>query len=125
MDMTNFTAGFARLDITPFMGVEMAGSWNARGVQGVLDPLYVNAIAFGDGEKSAVLLVADLVGLRGMERELRPQVAQAAGLSEDAVILHCTHTHTGPNVMADPQYKEFFGRRMCDAAIMALADRKQ
>ena len=32
MDMTKYTAGFARLDITPFLGMAMAGSWNARGV---------------------------------------------------------------------------------------------
>ena len=124
MDMTQYSVGFARLDITPFLGVEMAGSWKTRGVQGVLDPLYVNAVAFGDGEKSAVLLVADLVGLRGLEKELLPRVAQATGLPENAVILHCTHTHTGPTVIAETQYKEFFSRRMCDAAVMALADRK-
>ena len=124
MDMTQFTAGFARLDITPFLGVEMAGSWNGRAARGVLDPLFVNAVAFGDGEKAAVLMVADLVGLRGLETELLPQVAQAVGLPESAVILHCTHTHTGPNPAAEPQYKEFFARRMMDAAKMAMEDRK-
>ena len=65
MDMTKFTAGFARLDITPPLGVALGGSWKARDAKGVHDPLYVNAIAFGDGEKSAVLLVADLLGMYG------------------------------------------------------------
>ena len=125
MDMTKYTAGFARLDITPFLGMAMAGSWNARGVQGVYDPLVVDAVAFGDGEKSSLLLVADLVGVYGdFAKELPAIVAESVGIPADSVIQHCTHSHTGPSVGSDEQYKAFLTRRMCDAAAMAMADRK-
>ena len=30
MEMTNYTAGFSRLDITPPLGVYIGGGWNAR-----------------------------------------------------------------------------------------------
>ena len=125
MDMKNCTAGFARLDITPFLGVAMAGSFTARGVQGVLDPLYVNTVAFGDGEKSALLVVADLVGIYGAQiTECIQAVSEATGVPEEAINLHCTHTHTGPSCSADEQYAAYLKRRLCDAAVMALADRK-
>ena len=61
MDTANYTVGFARLDMTPPLGVDIPGGWNKKVGEGVLDPLYVNAIAFGDGEKTAVILVMDLL----------------------------------------------------------------
>lgn len=125
MDMTRYTAGFARLDITPFLGVPMAGSWNARGVKGVLDPLYVNAVAFGDGEKSALLISADLVGIYGsLITVMIEAIAEAVKIPVEAINLHCTHTHTGPSVASDPEYEAFLKRRLCDAAVMAMEDRK-
>lgn len=125
IDMTNFTAGFSRLDITPFLGIPMGGSWKARCMQGVLDPLQVNAIAFGDGEKTALLLVMDLVGIyRAHVPEMLQAVAEATNLPLEAVNIHCTHTHTGPSVASDEQYADFLKHRMCDAAVMAIADRK-
>ncbi len=125
MDMTKFSAGFARLDITPFLGIPMAGSFTARGVQGILDPLQVNVVAFGDGEKTALLVVADLVGIYGAQiTEMIEAVAEAAGVPVEAINLHCTHTHTGPSCSADEQYAAFLKRRLCDAAVMAIADRK-
>lgn len=124
MNMTKFTAGFARLDITPFLGIAMGGSWKARGVQGVLDPLQVNAVAFGDGEQSALILSADLVGIYGRIDEMIQAIAQATSLPEEAINLHCTHTHTGPSVARSEEYAAFLKHRLCDAAVMALADRK-
>ena len=54
-------AGFARLDITPPLGVRLRGYYYIREADGVADPLYVNAVAFGQGERSAVVLVCDLL----------------------------------------------------------------
>ena len=125
MDMTNYSAGFARLDITPPMGVPLGGSWNARVAVGVHDPLMINAIAFGDGEKSAVLLVADLLGVYGARGYDWPaSIEEELGLPKNSVILCCTHTHTGPTVGADEQYDAWLYRRLKDATAIALADRK-
>lgn len=124
MEMKNCTAGFARLDITPPLGVRMIGA-GPRTVKGVLDPLYVNAVAFGEGDKSAVLLVCDLLGLYGKAGHQWPgQIAETLGLAEESVILCCTHTHTGPSHAADKQYCDWLFRRLCDAARMALDDRR-
>lgn len=118
------TAGFARLDITPPLGVSMIGA-GPRHAKGVLDPLYVNAVAFGDGEKSAVLLVTDLLGMYGKLGHRWPaEIAEHLGLPAESVILCCTHTHTGPSPSADKEYFHWLFRRLCDAATMALDDRK-
>ena len=65
MNTTTCRAGFAQLDITPPLGVHLDGYFAFRPAKGVLDPLFVRAIAFGDGERTAVLLVCDLVGIYG------------------------------------------------------------
>ena len=62
---TVYTAGFARLDITPHLGVPISGSWVGKTGSGLLDPLYVCAVAFGDGERSAVVLSLDNLGMGG------------------------------------------------------------
>ena len=124
MEMKRCTAGFARLDITPPLGVKMIGA-GPRTDKGVLDPLYVNAVAFGDGESSAVLIVTDLLGMYGrFAFEWPVQIAEKVGLDKDSVILCCDHTHTGPSPVADQEYFDWLLRRLCDAAQMALDDRK-
>ena len=123
--MCNYTVGFARLDITPPMGVPLGGSWNARVSKGVHDPLMVNAIAFGDGEKSAVLLVADLLGIYGVRGyQWAADLERDLELPKHSLILCHTHTHTGPSVGADEQYDAWLYRRFKDAAAIALEDRK-
>jgi len=125
MNMTNFTAGFGRLDITPQLGVYIGGYFHASYGQGVLDPLYVNAVAFGDGEKSAVLLVLDNLGLGGeIGKQWPKEIAQKLGLPANSVIVTCTHSHTTPAVGKDELYDTWLFQRLCDAATIALNDRK-
>ena len=125
MDMKNYSAGFCRLDMTPPLGVSLSGYFEPRFGKGVLDPLYINAVAFGDGEKSAVLLVADLCSCKGEVGTVWPgKIAETLGLAPESVILCCTHTHTGPAPTSDEMYCKWLFRRFCDAATMALNDRK-
>ena len=125
MDMTNYTAGFARLDVTPPLGIPMRGSWQPKHAVGILDPLYINAVAFGNGEKAAVLLVLDSLGLYDSFCNSWPaQIAEHVGLPADSIIIHCTHTHTAPNLTEDEMYTSWLLRRLKDAAYIALSDRK-
>lgn len=134
MDQTACTAGYAKLDVTPPLGTVMGGYYHIqRFVEGVLDPLYVRAVAFGEGEKSAVLLVLDNCGIEGDSGfEWPVKIARTLGLSQDAVFMTCTHTHTSPTVAgdspfgvhSDEQYDAWLFRRLCDAARMALDDRR-
>lgn len=128
--MNNVKMGFCRSDITPPLGVIIPGYFYERRAEGVIDPLYINALAVQDGEKSAVVLVCDLIGAyRDAGTALAQEVAKAAGIDYEAVFICHTHTHTGPTVMHhreenDPMYQAWFLRRLCDAAVMALRDCK-
>ena len=124
MNMKDYSVGFARLDITPPLGVTMIGA-GPRKTKGVLDPLYVNAVAFGGEDKSAVILVCDLLGMYGKFGDEWPaEIAEKLGLDKESVFIHCTHTHTGPSASADKEYLAWLFRRLCDAARIALDDRK-
>ena len=92
MDMKNYSVGFARLDITPPLGVKMIGA-GPRVTKGVLDPLLVNAIAFGGEEKSAVILVCDLLGMYGSFGDKWPnEIAEKLGMDKNSVFIHCICT---------------------------------
>ena len=49
----------------PPLGVDIPGGWNKRTGVGILDPLYIVAIAFAEDQRYAVLVVLDLLGLYG------------------------------------------------------------
>ena len=56
-------AGFARVDVTPPLGTELAGYFEKRLARDVCDPVELNALAFGNGEDRVLLLL--LQRLRG------------------------------------------------------------
>ena len=130
-----FKAGFARVDITPPLGTPLAGYFEHREARGVLDNLEANALAVSDGNKTAVLIAADLLGIEGVafNDALRRRISAVAGVDESAVYVHSTHTHTGPGAgVADKGrtslfdgtefYNEFLSSRLTDVARLAVAD---
>ena len=141
--MNHLSAGFARVNITPMMGIGIVGYFVPRFAEGVLDELYVNALALRAGEDTAVVLTLDNCGIgRDVAMDFAASVSKATGISAEAVILHCTHTHTAPPLIdpdmpealngdftsVDPvkekAYYELVRSRLCDAAKFALADLK-
>ena len=135
MRESTFKAGFARVDITPPLGTPIVGYFEERRARGILDNLEANAVAFSDGERAAVMIAADLLGIEGVEfnAALRRRVAEATGVSDEAVYIHCTHTHTGPGAGRAGKgrtdffdgtdfYNEFLSFRLCDVARMAMDD---
>ena len=134
MNGAKCVAGFARLDITPPLGAVMGGYLHVqRFVDGVLDPLYVRAVAFGEEDRRAVLLSVDQCEMHGESGfELSVLVARELGLPREAVFMTMTHSHTTPCIAdedffghpCDEQYDKWLFRRLCDAARMALDDCK-
>lgn len=129
--MGTIKTGFARLCITPPLGTPVSGYYEARFTKGVLDDLYVTAVAFDDGEKKAVVIAADIIMLSQKQCDAyRKVVADFCGLSMDSIFINCSHTHTGPMIGKDfasdlcgsPLYDEYLGIQMRDAARLALED---
>ena len=123
--------GYARVDITPPMGVNISGYYKVRIADGVLDELEACAVAVSDGKNTAILMTIDHCGLNKVFlNEWRANIAAATGVSAEAIFIHTTHTHTGPMLIKNhsnpltAQYEAFLATRVVDVARFALADMK-
>ncbi len=118
------------MDITPPLGTTLAGYFEIRHADNVLDPLLATAVAFDDGEKRAVIISIDNLGIvRSMTDKYRAEIAKACGMEKEGVFLACTHIHTGPRMgvwngdtVFEPEYADFLGKKLCSAACLALLD---
>ena len=129
--MNNLYAGFARVNVTPMMGIGVAGYFQIRLADGVLDELEINALALSCGDNKVVLLSMDHVGMtREITADYRAHVSDVTGISAEAVYIHATHTHTGPRLIwqskdaLEQEYYQFVRHKMADAAKQALEDLK-
>lgn len=109
---TALHAGFAAIDITPPLGVYLAGHFNARQANGIHDPLTAQIIVLQRGEQRLALVGCDLLGIPAeLAERVRSQVHEATGLAAEAVMIWATHTHAGPILTAggsEPRDEEFF-----------------
>lgn len=94
--------GAARVPITPAKPVPLAGFNSRTGTfEGVTAPLFCNVLWFRTEDEhktsDAVLVSADLIWWGSDQmRRLRREFADRFGLDKEQVILHATHTHSGP-----------------------------
>ncbi|MBQ2696719.1 MAG: hypothetical protein IJF61_05400 [Clostridia bacterium] len=129
--MNNLQAGFGRVNINPMMGIEIAGYYQVRRAEGILDDLEINALALSTGEKKVVLMTIDHCGVKKpiMDR-IRSAAAERCGLPVESIMMSATHSHTAPKMTpgtTDPlelEYIEFVIKRAADAAQFAVDDLK-
>lgn len=129
--MNKLLVGFKRTDITPPLGAPVDGYTFARYSDGVLDHLEVNATAISDGERTVLLIAADLMLISNAHsKELAEGIEARVGVPADAVYIAATHTHTAPSSPRAGQdeiaedYYLFLKRAIIDAAELAVKDMK-
>ena len=141
--MNTLQAGFSRVNITPPLGTEIVGYFHSRYAEGVLDELEINALALTAGDSKVVLMSADLCFINtSVQKVICEHICKATGLTPEQILIHSTHTHTGPVVNLDGingmqvsgaddskreivrEYGHMLCRKFADAAVMALADLK-
>lgn len=95
-------AGFSTAVITPKTPVYLAGFGDRSDpAQDVHDDLEARALHLDDGSGVLCLVVCDLLGMTpDFSRPIRERIAGELGVSIDAVLVSCTHTHSGPSTMA-------------------------
>ena len=96
--MSGFASGWqAGAAIRPFPiapGTPMAGYMARSGpATGTLDPLTIGAIVLRAQGEQVVIVTADLAGI---DEALVSEIAGAAGLPSDRLMLCASHTHSGP-----------------------------
>lgn len=124
-------AGFSRVDITPPFGTPLAGYYEMRYADGVLDPIELNAVALNDGERTVVIITADVLLVRmAVCDQLRALIAERCGIPADHILINSLHSHTalriggkpGGAVVSDAAYLDVLYRRFADVAQMAIDD---
>ncbi len=127
-------AGFGKWELTPPMGVELAGYgyYLGRCALSVRDPLYARAVLLEEGDLRTLVISCDLLGLsKAVCREVFDHAAQY-GVAEERIIIVSIHTHTGPCIkyhegcgFVNDDYVATVGGLICravDEAALDLAD---
>ena len=126
-------AGYAKVDITPPLGIDLAGYFSRRIAKGVLDPLYAVAVAISSGEETVILVSMDCLGISTpYATKFREAIAARTDVPFDHILVAALHQHTsyvlheGRKIsVSDQAYLDVLYRRVADAAVMAMADRKE
>ncbi|MCQ2437339.1 MAG: hypothetical protein MJ099_02955 [Clostridia bacterium] len=130
--MAQLKTGFARVNITPPMGINVAGYYAVRLADGVLDELEADVLAIElDGTRVALISVDNCGIPQEKSDAIRKAAAEKNGIPFENVFLASTHTHTGPDIAGftpigaiEDDYLAFLTVRVSDAVGFALADLK-
>lgn len=124
-------AGFAQSDITPRLGVQLAGygPYRNRAALKITAPLGARVMAVAQGGQRQLLVNLELCGTpRHLAQRIRAAVAARVHCQPGEVFLSSTHTHSGPATGGmlgwgepDAIYLETLPARIADAAAKAVA----
>lgn len=124
-------AGYGKSELTPPMGVELAGYgyYLGRCAQSVRDPLFARALLLEDGDMRALVICCDLLGVSRAVCEGVFAHAKTLGIPEEHVIIVSIHTHTGPTIKyhegcgyVNDDYVATVAPAICKAVDAAAAD---
>lgn len=124
-------AGFAQSDMTPRLGVQLAGygPYRNRAALQVTAPLAARVMAVTQGAQRHLLVSLELCGTtQALAQRIREGVAARVGWKPAEVFITTTHTHSGPATGGmlgwgepDAIYVETMPARVADAAAKAIA----
>jgi len=100
MEQAVLFAGAGCADITPALGIQLAGDiGRRRPTEEIREHLYARALVLEAGGKRCCLLSLDLLSTTNMlAAELRQQVGARLGIAPEAVALHVTQNHAAPSL---------------------------
>ena len=124
--------GLYEIDITPPLGVNIPGYFQARPASGIRDPLFARAMACenADGAPFILINMDAITADAKMTAQTRARVQQLTGVPAERIMVSATHTHTGGPLDAfvpgtiDEGYKSWLAGRAADAAALAWKARK-
>jgi neutral ceramidase len=132
--------GTAKVDITPPIGAWLSGYGSRnKPSEGVLDPLYAKALVLDDGQSKIAIVSADLLWIPlKMTNEIRQQVQEKIGISQQNVMICGTHTHFAPKIdriakdwpdaaaaQIDESYVQVLKKKIFDSIMLADKDSRQ
>lgn len=128
--MSPLQAGIATVDITPYVGIWLAGfAGRKKPSEGVHDPLRSRALVLDDGEKRLCLITNDMLSINyETADEIKAAVQAECGLPPECVMINHSHTHSGPTARKgvsavghkpDDCYMEVYVRKLVSAVMLA------
>lgn len=126
----NFKAGAATSNITPFLGGNVVGGFDAQESNYIHDELHARCLLLDDGATKLAFIVVDLIGMPGeLIDEAKRLIQKEAGIPPDNVMISATHTHSATSAMGKnstessgsfSDYQAFLIRRFADVVKIAL-----
>jgi hypothetical protein len=120
-------AGAATSNITPWLGVSIAGHMGDRIASHIHDELHVRCLVLDDGTtKLAFAIVDSCMVPREVVLDAKTQIEQHTGIPADHVLISATHTHSAPAATSvfqsdpDPNYQRFLASRIADGVRRAV-----
>lgn len=128
--MSQIEIGCGTANITPGLGVYIAGYFEDRKATAIHDDLYARAMVFKDRTEIAALLCCDVICIiRDQVASIREIIAKNTNIKAENVMVCGTHTHTGPvnrisaeKGGAEPtlQWIDSFPERAAQAVVKAM-----
>ncbi len=133
--MSQFSVGFAKVNVNPPLGIGVAGYYVPRFATGVLDDLDVRVLALTLNEKKILLISVPVCGVDNSTIDaINERIFEKTGVTSENTFISATHTHTGGLLVpteafeADEEvirtYADFMVERIADASKLALEDAK-
>jgi neutral ceramidase len=123
MNKSNLLIGIAEVNYTPEIGLDLVGNYRGDDYasRGVHDSLFARALVASNarGEKTALLTVDICILFRETVEMMRSYIASKTDIKPENILIHATHTHSGPRSDLDaPKAKEYL-IKAADAVVLA------
>ncbi|NUM53391.1 MAG: neutral/alkaline non-lysosomal ceramidase N-terminal domain-containing protein [Candidatus Hydrogenedentes bacterium] len=122
-----FRAGAAASNVTPWLGVSIAGHMNDRIATHVHDELHARCLVLDDGTtKIAFAIVDSCMVPREVVEDAKNRIQSATGIAPDHVLISATHTHSAACATPvfqsdpDPEYKKYLAVKVADGVRRAV-----
>ncbi len=122
-----FQVGAAASNITPPLGVSIAGSMGPNTAKHIHDELYARCLVLDNGDtRLAIVLVDNCLIPREVHDEAKKRVEAATGIPASHMLMAATHTHSAPTTTpcfqndANPEYLPFLVQRIADGVQRAV-----
>lgn len=129
--MAELRAGAARADMTPPVGIPLAGFWAPRPAEGIDTPLMAHALVLDDGLTRLAFVGLDLIALPAEDaNQAKRRIHAHTGIPAENALISCSHTHEAPypcpllgkETGADPAYMAKVRDAIVESVTRAAAD---
>ncbi len=122
-----FKAGAATGNITPWLGISLAGALHDRRAEHIHDELNARCLVLDDGAtRLAIVVVDNTIVSQQLWREIKQLTHQRTGIPVEHMLMSATHTHSAPALVKanqmepDQDYLRLLKVKIADGVQLAI-----